>query len=257
MIERHMAIDPLPILADGIKWLGYLPKRRIFWNIGVYNDWLSEGQGFSTYSNQFAARVGWLPIHSEADRTTLHIAVNYRLGHPLDNSVRVRSKPESTIAPFFIDSGKFPSEQATFMGYEIYYSNGPWLLGSEYTWDSFKSPEKSDPLFHGGELVASYIFTGETRPYLTVPGIYTFVPVNRPVFKGGPGAIEGVLRYSTLDLTDGPVHGGQFWRITPQVNWYLSQNFRLELVYGYGVLNRFNLKGSTQFFQARFQFLIM
>jgi len=30
--ERQMAIDVIPILADGVKWLGYLPKQRILWN---------------------------------------------------------------------------------------------------------------------------------------------------------------------------------------------------------------------------------
>ena len=25
----------LPILADGIKWLGYVPKAHILWNLGV------------------------------------------------------------------------------------------------------------------------------------------------------------------------------------------------------------------------------
>ena len=37
----------IPILADGIKWLGYLPDKHIFWNLGAFTDWLSEGQSFS------------------------------------------------------------------------------------------------------------------------------------------------------------------------------------------------------------------
>jgi phosphate-selective porin OprO/OprP len=51
-MERATISDAtIPILADGIKWLGYLPKPRVLWNFGVYTDWLSEGQGFSTYDN--------------------------------------------------------------------------------------------------------------------------------------------------------------------------------------------------------------
>jgi phosphate-selective porin OprO/OprP len=38
------------------------------------------------------------------------------------------------------------------------------------------------------------------------------------------------------------------------VNWYLTDNFRLEMAYGYGHLDRFGLKGNTQFFQSRIQF---
>src|SRR4030095_10642786 len=55
--ERMMAIDVIPILADGIKWLGFLPKERIFWNAGVFTDWLSESQSFSTYKWQGVLRA--------------------------------------------------------------------------------------------------------------------------------------------------------------------------------------------------------
>ncbi len=37
------------------------------------------------------------------------------------------------------------------------------------------------------------------------------------------------------------------------VNWYMSDNVRLEFTYGYGSLNRFDLVGKTQFFQTRVQ----
>jgi phosphate-selective porin OprO/OprP len=37
------------------------------------------------------------------------------------------------------------------------------------------------------------------------------------------------------------------------VNWHLSDQLRLEVAYGYGVLDRFNLLGATHFFQTRLQ----
>jgi phosphate-selective porin OprO/OprP len=73
------------------------------------------------------------------------------------------------------------------------------------------------------------------------------------VFEGGPGALEAVLRYSYSDFDSGTIQGGKFWRITPMLNWHLSDNVRLEFVYGYGMLDRFGLKGGTQFFQTRLQ----
>ncbi len=130
------------------------------------------------------------------------------------------------------------------------------MLGSEYYMHMFSSPEKDNPVFQGGDLVASYIITGESRPYSTVSGIYGFVPVKKSVFDGGPGAWEVLLRFSTLDLDGGTVNGGKFWRITPMINWYLSENVRFELAYGYGVLDRYNKKGATHFFQCRIQFML-
>ena len=256
-MERQMAIDVIPILADGVKWLGYLPKQKIFWNAGVFADWLSKGQSFSTYKWQTALRVGWLPIYSPEEKTVLHIGVNYRYGEPVDGAIRVRSKPEANDAPRFIDTGTFQSDHSTHMGGEVYYSTGPWMFGSEVYTHRFTSSSTDNPVFFGGDAVASYMLTGESRPYNTATGIFGFVPVNRPVFQGGPGAWEVLVRYSTLDLDGGTIQGGKFWRITPMVNWYLSKDLRFELAYGYGVLDRFNLKGATQFFQARLQFTLL
>ena len=57
----------------------------------------------------------------------------------------------------------------------------------------------------------------------TIGSIFGFVPVTKSVFKGGWGEWEVVLRYSSLDLNDGSIQGGKFWRITPMVNWYMSK----------------------------------
>jgi phosphate-selective porin OprO/OprP len=256
-LERQMAIDVIPILADGVKWLGFLPKQRVWWNLGVFADWLSNGQSFSTYKWQLAARVGWLPIYSKADNTLLHVGINYRFGEPVSGDIRLRSRPEANPAPYFIDTQTFSSSGSNHFGPEVYFSKGSWMFGSEYYVHQFNSPESSSNVFFGGEVVAMYIITGETRPYSTVSAIYGFVPVARPVFKGGPGAWEVVLRLSHLNLNDGPIQGGNFWRVTPMVNWYLSKDVRLELAYGYGVLDRFNIEGTTQFFQARLQLTLL
>ena len=131
------------------------------------------------------------------------------------------------------------------------------MFGSEVYSHRFNSSTSEDPVFFGGEVVASYMITGESRPYNTATGILGFVPVNRPVFEGGPGAWEVLVRASTLELNGGTIHGGKFWRITPMVNWYLSKDVRFDFAYGYGVLDRYNLKGATHFFQSRLQLTLL
>lgn len=254
-LERQMALDVIPILADGIKWLGYLPKQRIFWNIGAFADWLSHGQSFSTFKSQFDVRVGFLPLYKDGE--VLHLGISYRHGVPVNDQIQVRSRPEVDPSFHFIDTGKFPSIYSNHIGGEAYYNSGPLMLGSEIYWHKFTSTQANDPVFFGGDIVASYILTGESRPYYTSTSIFGFVPVKRPVFAGGPGAWELLVRYSSLDLNGGTLQGGKFWRITPMVNWYLSKDVRLELAYGYGVLDRFGLQGATQFFQTRLQFTLL
>ena len=44
-MERSPAVvSTVPLLADGIKWMGHLPKRHLLFNLGWYTDVLSEGQ---------------------------------------------------------------------------------------------------------------------------------------------------------------------------------------------------------------------
>jgi phosphate-selective porin OprO/OprP len=255
--ERQMTLDVIPILADGIKYFGSLPKSRIFWNLGYFNDILSKGQSFSTYEWQADARVGWLPYYNKEKNRVLHIAGNYRYGKPNDGMITLKSRPESNPAPQILNTGAFSADNSSHVGGEIYFSTGRMLMGSEVMWQQFNSKESDDHQFVGGDVVLTYLFTNTTRPYYTIGSIFGFVPVRKSVFKGGWGEWEGVLRLSYLDLDDGTVEGGKFWRITPMVNWYMSKALRMEFIYGYGVLDRYNLNGGVQIFQARVQLTVL
>jgi phosphate-selective porin OprO/OprP len=253
-MERATISDAtIPILADGIKWLGYAPKKHLLWNLGVFGDEFSEGQSFSTYDKQAVGRIAWVPMESPESGKLLHIGLNLRYGRPNNGNIQFRSRPEAFTDPYFIDTGKFPARDTKIADFEVYYRPGSLLIGTEYFLIGVNSPQKGNPFFHGGEAVVTWIATGEVRDYRTRGGIFEQVSPKRPVSQGGPGAWEFVNRFSYSDLDSGPVQGGVFWRYTPQVNWYLSNYVRLEFNYGYGTLNRFNLVGKTQWFQTRLQ----
>jgi phosphate-selective porin OprO/OprP len=255
--ERQMAIDVIPILADGIKLFSYLPKSRIFWNLGYFNDIISAGQGFSTYAWQYVARVGWLPLNREKKEEVLHIAVNLRYGKPVNSKITLKSRPESNPTPQIINTGQFAADHSSHIGAEIYYRKKSLMIGSEFIMHNFYADNTDNHRFYGGDVVVSYLFTHAVRPYNTNGNIMGFVPVKKSVFKGGWGEWEGVIRFSMLDLNNRSIAGGKFWRITPMVNWYVSKVIRMEFGYGYGVLERYNSKGAVQFFQSRMQFTIM
>lgn len=243
----------VPLLADGIKWLGYVPSTHLFWNLGVFTDWLSEGQTFSSYNYQFVARGGWVPMASEDSGSLLHIGLNFRVGDVNNDTLQLRSRPEAFIAPYFIDTGKLPANSALAFGPELYYRPGRVLIGGEYYWQHVSSPEAGQLWFHGGEAVVQWLTTGETRSYNLAGSYFREISPDSTVIQGGPGAWGPVLKFSYSNLTNGSVQGGIFWRVTPMINWYLTDNVRLEFAYGYGVLTRFGGRGATQFFQSRIQ----
>jgi len=253
-MERTPISDAaIPILADGIKWLGWVPKKHLLWNFGVYGDWLSEGQSFSTYAHQVDGRIAWVPMESEAKGRVLHLGLNLRFGKPDDNKLQLRSRPEVFEAPYFVDTGSFAANSTKLAGIEAYYRPGPLLVGTEYYFLKADAPASGNPLVNGGNVVMSWLPTGETRVYNTRGGYFNQISPLRPVFQGGPGAWEIVTNFSYINLDSGAVQGGKFWRFTPMVNWHLSDNVRLEMTYGYGSLDRFGLVGKTQFFQTRIQ----
>ena len=255
--ERQMSLDVIPILADGIKWFGYEPRSRVFWNLGYFNDFISKDQSFSTFAWQYDARIGWMPFYNKEKNRLLHIATNFRYGKPYQGKITLKSRPESNPAPQIINTGTFTADKSIHFGGEAYYSTGRLLIGSEVNLHKFNASAGEDHSFFGGDVSVSYLFTKTSRPYLTTGSIFGFVPVRKSAFKGGWGEWEVMVRFSSLDLDDGSIHGGKFWRITPMVNWYMTKAFRTEFIYGYGVLDRYNMKGVVQVFQVRLQLTVM
>jgi phosphate-selective porin OprO/OprP len=198
-----------------------------------------------------------MPFYNKEKSTLLHIAANYRYGKPLGGEISLKSRPESNPTPQLINTGAFSADYSTHIGGEIYYSNKSFMVGSEIVVHNFFSNDFDNHRFYGGDVVISYLFTKAIRPYNTTGSIYGFVPVKKSVFKGGWGEWEAVLRFSLLSLNDRSISGGEFWRLTPMINWYVSKVIRMEFVYGYGVLDRYGLKGAVQLFQSRIQFTIM
>ena len=253
-MERQPINDAtLPILADGVKWLGYVEKAKIIWNLGFYGDALSEGQTFSTYENQLSGRFAWVPILSTDGGNLLHLGVSHRYGKTKDGKLRLKARPGAWAAPFFVDTAEFDADQSKMTSVETYWRPHSVTMGGEYFFQRVDAPASGDPFFHGGEVVATWLVTGETRTYNTRGGYFNQVSPSRPVFSGGPGAWELVMHGSYTDLDDKTITGGTFWRLTPMVNWYLSNYMRLEIAYGYSSLNRFGTVGKTHFFQTRLQ----
>ncbi|HET8692271.1 MAG TPA: porin [Steroidobacteraceae bacterium] len=251
--ERATANDSfLPILADGIQVRGSVADRGIAWNIGLYGDEYTESESFNKNDNTFVARGVWQPFRGKSE-DILHFGIGYRYGTDEDGQMQYKSRPESFSAPFVLDTGKFDADHTQTVVAEAYYERGSLFMGGEYFVNKNAAPGSGDPFFHGGEVVVTWLTGGQRRPYNAKTGVFGGIVPQTSIFEGGRGTWEFVARLSYTDLDDGAIQGGKFWRFTPMVNWHMSPNVRLELVYGYGELDRFGVKGGSQFFQTRIQ----
>ena len=144
----------------------------------------------------------WLPFaRRESEKGLLHLALEERYATSNDGTLQYRSKPESFEAQSFaVDTGKFSAQHFNTIGVEAYYRKGPGIVGSEVFFNKVASIEKGDPFFYGGEIFVAYLVTGETRPYNVRGAYFDRISPSRPLFSGGPGAWELVLRYSYADL---------------------------------------------------------
>ena len=124
---------------------------------------------------------------SDSAGKLVHIGASFQIGQPENDTLRLKSKPEASDAPNFIDTGKFHATSATLLGFEAYYRPGPWLFGTEYYWEKANSPETGDPLFHGGDIFANWLVTGETRSYNTVGGYFRQVSPTQDGVRGRAG----------------------------------------------------------------------
>ena len=253
-MERSPGNDAfVPILADGFKWMGYYPGPRMFFSLGAFFDKTTEQESFATYDYQFATRIGWLPVASEAEKLVWHTAVMSRVGRPDEGAILFRSKPEDSLAPFFVETRSMAADLAGTTGFETYYRKGPWLVGGEFGVQNVERKTRRNVAFLAGDVVASWLITGEMRGYNARGGYFEPVSPDHTFLEDGPGAWEAVLHVSYIDLDDRDIEGGKLLRLTPMMNWYLSDNLRFDFAYGYSVLSRFDLDGHTHFFQGRLQ----
>jgi phosphate-selective porin OprO and OprP len=260
--ERSAVNDAfIPILADGARWTASAFGGHLVYNVGAFADALSDDESFNKNDWQGAGRVVWLPlagdesdVETDPTDTVLHLAGELRYAGANDGFLQYRSRPESFLAQeFAVDTGQFPASRSTIVGVEAYYVRGPFSSGLEYFFNQVSSEPTNDPFFHGGEIFAAYLFTGETHPYNKGGGYFDDVVPSETFFSGGPGAWELAVRLSYVDLDSELVSGGKFSRATALVNWYLTDTLRFEAAYGYGVLDRFGIEGGTHFFQTRIQ----
>ena len=251
--ERAAVSDALlPSRNVGMVLSGSMLKDRISWAGGAFNNWLDRDQpnSFSDNTTQYVVRATAVPFVSDNESTLLHLAGSYRYADA-EEAVRIAIEPEFKQAPKFIDTGLFLGEDFTTYQGELSLRSGPFWLHSEYLKAESDAPISGDRSYDGYHVTASWITTGEVRPYNKRVGVFGRIPIARTVNQNGWGAWELSSRYSNLDLRDGPTDEGKLDIWSAGVNWWLSPYMNVNLNYRYITLDKLGVEGTSQGLSAR------
>jgi phosphate-selective porin OprO and OprP len=215
--------------------------KRWSWGATLFSDVPSvELDGDETIA--FATRAKVAPILDK--ERLLHLGASFSRRHfGADASVgfRVRQRPESRIfATRLVDTGRIDSDDFTVYGAEAATIRGAWSMQAEYLRARAELRTRAEVDFDGGYIQSSWFATGESRPFNVSTGKWGRVKPKRGFGEGGPGALEFAVRYSTLDLSDGAVRGGEQDNLTLGVNWYLTEYSKLMFNWV-----RFDVEGSA------------
>jgi len=185
-----------------------------------------EGIGIST-------RGTIAPMLTDRTRVHLGAALSYRNTGSVD-SVRFRQRPESHVTKqFLVDTG--PIETGDFLraGLEAALISGAFSLESEYHYVDInrRGAALPDPAFSGFYVQGGWFITGESSPYNPRRGVFGKPVLNGVVGKGGTGALQLAMRYSSLDLNDADINGGDAQTLTFGLKWYTTPNIHLSANY--------------------------
>ncbi len=243
--ERSAVNDSLLQARNfGVVFNGSGRSQRWTWAASAFNNAIDSDTSFDETPTMLVGRVTWLPYVSGDDSNLLHLGAAVRYTGDSDLR-RYRSRSEFNQSPFFMDTGQFSVDGELTSNLETYWRRGPYLLGIEYTRSELDAPSVGDPTFSGFHISGTWALTGEMRSYRKSGGVFNASPVARSVNSGGRGAWELAARYSTLDLADGDVDGGEMDIYSLGLNWWLTSSSQVSLNYRYIDLNRFDELGNS------------
>ena len=254
--ERFAAADAMfPSRNVGVTLYGTAASERVSWAAGLFNDWLVEGESLADSATQAVGRVTWLPFVSQDESSLVHLGLGIRYTDA-KTGLDYGSRPETGNMPRFVETGPFDAESSTVYNWELGWKRGPlWLMG-EYVNNHVDAPDEGNPNFTGYHISGTWSLTGEMRGYRNNRGVFDGLPVAQSVLQGGKGATELALRYSSIDLTDGLITGGEMDIATMQFNWWLTRAMAVSLNYRRTWTDRFDLEGEMDVFVARVMLIL-
>jgi phosphate-selective porin OprO/OprP len=221
----------------GIEIGNTLLSDRLTWATGLFGP--TENITFSNFQVDegliVPLRLTALPVYQDRGRRLLHVGLGYRYSDGnTESKIRFRGRPEVHLAPTTLDTKSFQTDGTYFFNVELAAVWEAISVQAEYTLGNVtRGNGLSDANLDGYYIEASWFITGEHRNYKKRSAVFSKVrPKNN--FLGGNkgwGAWQLALRYSSADLNDAGITGGEEDNWTLGLNWYLNSIVRMMFNY--------------------------
>lgn len=236
--SKHVAFTERALMS------AFSPGRNIGVQLGTHGDnWtlnaglFGQGRDGALADDDegigISSRATFAPEISNKSRLHIGVALSYRNTGSID-SVRFSERPESHVTnQRLVNTGSIDTDDFIRVGLEAALISGPFSLESEYNHIQLNraSGALPDLDFSGYYVQGSWFITGESIPYNASTGIFGKPRLNGIVGKGGRGALQLALRFSSLDLNDADISGGKEENFSVGLNWYTTPNIRLSANY--------------------------
>ena len=240
-LDRASLVDLTPGFQIGAQYMGSIFDQRLTFAMGIFREVEDDDpprvEDGGSYAGTF--RVTGLPVYEENGKYLLHLGAGYSYRSPLNNQVRFDARPEIANGPQFVDTGVIDNvNNVQLFSLEWAAVMGSFSLQSEGLVTLFEVGNDKENVW-AFYVFASYLLTGEYRPYLKKAATFGGVsPFNSFLDdENGTGAIELAVRYSRIDLNDDSVRGRRMDDVTLGVNWYINPFLKVQVNYIYSLLS--------------------
>jgi phosphate-selective porin OprO and OprP len=177
-----------------------------------------------------AARVTFAPVATET--TVFHIGLSASTDRPSNDGI---DELEAGGRAYGRIAGgadiAVTADERTGFGAELAAKAGPFYGQAEFASVDFKDELAGDESVDASYIQASWLLTGESKPYDPKKGVF-----KSPKPNGAMGAWELKARYDLMEGEGNPNDEISNWIVG--ANWYVNPNVRFMLEYLTGIVDQ-------------------